>query len=93
MESGGWRPVLVAGSPAPAKLSCERGGFEREGEYVPAEVSEFLVNALESHGVRCVVLWTSRVSRSGACCKLGGRWVEDCSVKGSGLWHGNIILG
>lgn len=48
-----------------------------QGKYVPAEIREFLVNALESHGAMCVGVERTEVCWSGACCKCGrGRWLK-----------------
>lgn len=64
------------GSVAPhCGLSCEQTGGQRGragGQHVPAEVSELLVDALESHGcvcgVRVWVVWYNVKSESvGGC--------------------------
>jgi hypothetical protein len=46
-------------APRSGRLSCEQAGEPRlrSRDDVPAEVSELLVDALESHGCACVWLW------------------------------------
>lgn len=76
-KPGGARPPrsVAAGAPRIGSLSCEQTGRPRRGskrDHVPAEVSELLVDTLESHG-GCVggVVW-GRVREVVVCGRASG---------------------
>ena len=48
------RPAAVVGCVTPGGIQ-EEGNREGWGHHLPAEVSEFLVNSLESHGEKDVM--------------------------------------
>lgn len=78
---------VYRGSVAPhCGLSCEQTGGQSGGaggQHVPAQVSELLVDALESHGGMCMCVGVERVVRAAVFVKSES--VGGCLKKRSGL--------